>query len=150
MTLYYLDSSAWVKRYYRETGTAWVESLLAQHQPIDCASLGVIEVTAALARKQKARFIASSQVEQKLRDLDRDWQHLVQLELTDQVVMAAKELARKLALRGADAVHLASALLLKDQLTKDDQLILVTSDHELREAAQLYDLLVIDPERESE
>lgn len=150
MTLYYLDCSAWVKRYYRETGTAWIEYLFAQRQPVACASLGVIEVTAALARKQKARFITSSQFEQKVRDLDKDWKHLIQLGLTDEVVTTARELAKNLALRGADAVHLASALLLKGQLAEDDQLILVTSDRELREAAQTSDLLVIDPEQEIE
>jgi predicted nucleic acid-binding protein len=95
MTLYYLDSSAWVKRYYRETGTAWVENLFAQHQPVACASFGVIEVTATLARKQKGRLISLSQFEQKMRDLDQDWQHLVQLGLTDQVVTTARELAKK-------------------------------------------------------
>jgi len=56
MTLYYLDSSAWVKRYYRETGTAWIENLFAERQPVACASLGVVEVTATLARKQKAQL----------------------------------------------------------------------------------------------
>jgi hypothetical protein len=35
-------------------------------------------------------------------------------------------------------------------LAEDGQLILVTSDHELREAAQTSNLLVIDPEQEIE
>jgi len=95
MNLYYLDSSAWVKRYYWETGTAWIESLFAQHQPIACASLGVIEVTATLARKQKTRSITSSQLEQGLRNLDDDWKHFVRLELTDEVVTAASSLSEK-------------------------------------------------------
>ena len=27
MIFYYLDASAWVKRYYQETGTRWVQKL---------------------------------------------------------------------------------------------------------------------------
>jgi predicted nucleic acid-binding protein len=54
---YYLDASAWVKRYYEEPGTRWVQELFAQNPTIACATLGLIEVMATLARKQKARDI---------------------------------------------------------------------------------------------
>ena len=30
MIFYYLDASAWVKRYYQETGTAWVQNVFTQ------------------------------------------------------------------------------------------------------------------------
>jgi len=33
MTVYYLDSSAWLKRYFGEPGTRWVQDLFARHQP---------------------------------------------------------------------------------------------------------------------
>jgi len=56
-------------------------------------------------------------------------------------------LARNLALRGADAVHLASALLLKGQLAAEDQLVLIASDRELNIAAQSFSLPVVDPEQ---
>jgi hypothetical protein len=54
---YYLDARAWVKRYYWEPGTRWVQELFAQNPPMACASLGLIEVVATLARKRKARDI---------------------------------------------------------------------------------------------
>lgn len=51
--------------------------------------------------------------------------------------------------RGADAVHLASALLLQKRLAEDDdQLIFIASDHELNRAAQASGLIVVDPEKE--
>lgn len=113
MIFYYLDASAWVKRYYQETGTNWVQDLFAQNRMIACATLGLIEVMATLARKRKAGGIDLPILEQKIQELEEDWEHFIQVQLTDEAVKVAKELAKELALRGADAVHLASALLLQ-------------------------------------
>jgi predicted nucleic acid-binding protein len=73
LIVYYLDASAWVKRYYQELGSAWVQNMFAHHRLIASASLGVIEVTATLARKAKGREIDPSMLDNKLRELDEDW-----------------------------------------------------------------------------
>lgn len=50
------------------------------------------------------------------------------------------------ALRGADAIHLASALHLQGLFAhQDHEFIFVTSDIELKNAAQLSNLTVVDP-----
>jgi predicted nucleic acid-binding protein len=149
VTLHYLDASAWVKRYYQERGTAWVQDLFVQNSTMVCASLGLIEVMATLARKGKAQEINSSVLNQKVQELEEDWQRFIQVQLTTEAVDIAKELARDLALRGADAVHLASGSLLQRRFAEeDDRLILVTSDHELKEAAQSSGLAVMDPDEQ--
>jgi len=146
---YYLDASAWVKRYYQETGTIWVQDLFARNQVMACASLGVIEVMATLARKRKAREISPPMFEEKTRELEEDWKRFIHVQLTVEAVEIARSSARELALRGADAVHLASALLLQRRLaTEDDRLIFVASDRELREAAQASGMIVVDPDKE--
>ena len=53
MTIRYLDSSAWVKRYVQEAGTAWVNELFESDEPLACATLGFVEVCAVLARKAR-------------------------------------------------------------------------------------------------
>ena len=58
---------------------------------------------------------------------------------------SAKKLAKESAIRGADAVHLASAVLLKEQLEEDDELVFVASDQQLKEAARSSGLTVTDP-----
>ena len=65
MILYYLDASAWVKRYFQEQGTDWIQTLFAQNSNMACASLGVVEVMATLARKRKAGEIQVSVLDQK-------------------------------------------------------------------------------------
>lgn len=149
MIVYYLDASAWVKRYYQEVGTTWVQNLFAQNQTIASASLGLIEVIATLARKEKGREIDSSMLEQKRQELESDWERFLQIHMTVEVVHIAKTVAKELALRGADAVHLASAFVLRSRLAEeDDQLTLVVSDRELKAAAQSSGLATIDPEEQ--
>lgn len=43
MIFYYLDASAWVKRYYLETGTPWIQALFDSAPTVTCASLGLVE-----------------------------------------------------------------------------------------------------------
>jgi predicted nucleic acid-binding protein len=149
MIFYYLDASAWVKRYYRETGTAWVPDLFAHDPTMACASLGVVEVMATLARKVKAREVSRSRLARKVQELEKDWRQFIQIHFTAEAVDRARDIARQRALRGADAVHLASALLLQSRFAEeDDRLVLVASDRELKEAAQASGLDVTDPEEQ--
>jgi len=144
--IYYLDASAWVKRYYQEVGTQWVQGLFIRGETIACASLGIIEVMATLSRKRKAREIALSQFKLKAQELEDDWKRFIQIQMTSEIVDNAKELTKKLVLRGSDAVHLSSALLLQKLfLEEGDRLIVVTSDCELKEAAEYSGICVIDP-----
>lgn len=147
MIFYYLDASAWVKRYYLETGTAWLYSLFGTHPVVACSSLGLVEVMATLARKRKANEIDDSAFEQKIWELEEDWRNFVQIHFVVRIVDQAKEVAKRHALRGADAVHLASALLLVDRFADaDDHLIFLTSDQELKRAVLSSGLEAIDPE----
>jgi hypothetical protein len=43
MTLYYLDSSAWVKRHFAEPGTNWVNNLFGTDRTLSCCTVGFIE-----------------------------------------------------------------------------------------------------------
>ncbi len=54
MIIYYLDASAWVKRYVQEAGTDWILELFGKRPAFASASLGYIEVSATLARKRRA------------------------------------------------------------------------------------------------
>jgi hypothetical protein len=71
----------------------------------------------------------------------------IQIQLTTETTDLAKDLARDMALRGADAVHLVSALVLRRRFADaEERLVFVTSDRELKEAAQSSGLALIDPE----
>ncbi len=55
MAVYFFDSSALVKRYVQEVGTAWVRRLTRQDASnyIYLARITVVEVTSAIARRRK-------------------------------------------------------------------------------------------------
>lgn len=146
MIFYYPDSSAWVKRYVEELGTPLVQLLFAENSFFACAPLGLIEVMATLARKGKALGSSQLTIEQQSQALHEDWQFFVKVQFTGDVINRASDIAKSLALRGADAIHLASALELQQRFTDPaDQLIFVTSDTELLRAAQVSGLTVVDP-----
>ena len=65
MIFYYLDASAWVKRYYQEIGTAWIQDLFSRNCALACASLGLVEVMATLSRKYKVREISPTIFKEK-------------------------------------------------------------------------------------
>ncbi len=151
MNFYYLDASAWIKRYYQELGTAWMQKFFAKNESKACASLGLIEVLSTLARKKKAQEINATFFEQKILEIDADWMQFIQIKLTDEVVEIAKGLAKELSLRGADAVHLASALVLQKRFAEENnRLTFVSSDLELNRAAESKGLVVLDPNKQKE
>jgi predicted nucleic acid-binding protein len=146
VTVYYLDASAWVKRYLQEDGTIWVQDVFAQQQTLACASLGYIEVNATLARKHKAGDITADQFAEKIRELDEDWRGIIEVRLVAEVVADAKDLATRIALRGADAIHLASAITLRRRLSNGaDDVAFVAADEELKAAAHAAGFTVLDP-----
>ena len=53
-TAYFVDSSALVKRYVRETGTVWVRGITRHRSStvISIALITAVEVTAAIARRR--------------------------------------------------------------------------------------------------
>jgi hypothetical protein len=149
MTLYYLDASVWVKRYYRETGTDWVTQLFASSQFLSCATLGYVEVRAALARKQRTSPEEAGVFDRTAGQVQEDWADFVRVALTDEVLDHAVDLADRFALHGADAVHLASALVLRQRMPASlERFAFVASDRELKTAATRLGLAVLDPEQE--
>lgn len=149
MTLYYLDASAWVKAYYQEPGTFWVRDLLEVSPWIACSCLGVVEVVSTLTRKRKAGQIQAEQLVESLKVLKLHWRTFVRVSTNVALSEAALEVAVQHALRGADAVHLASALHLIGRIRGvDEKPTMVTSDLELARAARDSGLVVIDPVEE--
>jgi hypothetical protein len=145
MIFYYPDASAGVKRYHQEAGTLWVRELFGKKPFLACGSIGMVEVTATLARKQKTNAFSPSELAEKLLDLTGHWENFIQIHLFPEALTLAQDTAQRLALRGADAIHLASALILQQRFAEaSDQVIFVASDRELKAAAQASGLAVID------
>ena len=108
--IFFLDSSAVVKRYVQEPGTAVVRALFRGRRQLAAARVTAVEVAAALARRARSGDLDSTaahrQSERALGDLGK--MHVV--ELRAPVVQLAVELGWKHPLRAFDAIQLGSAL----------------------------------------
>ncbi len=60
---FYFDASALVKRYVVEAGTSWVEAICAyeDNYAIAIVHIGLVEVAAAFAAKQRGKFITATE-----------------------------------------------------------------------------------------
>lgn len=150
MSAYFFDSSAFVKRFAREAGSAFVVSLLRplQRNAIYVARLTEVETYAAPARRRKSKTLLPAQVSKSQRRCRRDFARRYTLvALNEAVIDEAVRVADLYELRGYDAVQLASALLANRARLQLGlpPLILVSADSELNQAAQAEGLTVENP-----
>ncbi len=114
MPLVYFDSSALVKLLVEEEGSDLVSQLWDGCDAALSSRLAYPEVCAAVAAAGRNRDLSPRGVASAEREWERYWAAVRPVELTADVQRSAGQLARRHALRGADAVHLASALAIDD------------------------------------
>ena len=113
MTAYFMDSSAISKRYMTEIGSVWVRSWAAPTagHVIVIAQLALVEVSSALARKQRLAQISAADPVQHRMDFLTDAETLyLTVPLEEAVLLQASDLVGRYPLRTLDAVQLACAL----------------------------------------
>jgi uncharacterized protein len=151
MTHYFFDSSALVKRYTKEVGTAWVQSITvtSSGNTIIIADITSIEIMSAIARlsrdgKIKLRIAKSIRllVDQHLNT------EYISVQMSDKIVIHSKDLIYKYPLRAYDAVQLASALEANARLNTSglSPVTFVSADTRLLGAASKEGLTIDNPD----
>lgn len=112
MALIYFDSSALVKLVVDEDGSDVAAALWNACDAALSSRLAHPEVCAALAAAGRNHVLTESEASAAASDWERFWASMRPVELSAEVERAAGSLAATHRLRGADAVHLASALAL--------------------------------------
>ena len=110
MAIVYFDASALVKLVVEELGSEIAAALWDGCDIAVSSRLAYPEVRAALAAAGRNCVLDDASLARCERDWEQFWAGIRPVELTESVQMAAGELAKRHGLRGADAVHLASAL----------------------------------------
>jgi predicted nucleic acid-binding protein len=150
VTVYFLDSSALVKRYVPEVGTGWIQTLAnpASGNQLFMARITWVEVLSALARRQQEGSFDGSQIAQIVLAFRHhlNTQYRV-LEFTQTLAELAGQLVSQHPMRAYDAVQLASALSLHSVLTQAQLPVLVflSADERLMTIAQRTGLLSDNP-----
>ena len=108
----YFDTSALVKQYFTEVGSATVRELLRSGEKVFTAVLTYAEAHAAFARR-KREGILSAQVTRKLAlRFDKDWETYEVVLIGEEIMGLTRKMVYRHPLRSADAIHLATALAL--------------------------------------
>lgn len=107
----YLDTSAYVKRYIREAGTAEVKALFELATIVGTSLICRAELEAAFAKTVRMNPQLYDLIRSQLHVFRQDWPMLFKIKMTEEVVTLAGDLAWEHGLRGYDAVHLASAVI---------------------------------------
>lgn len=154
-TVYFLDSSAVVKRYVEEVGTRWIEDLCdpSGGSAVVLSQISLVEVAAAFASKYRRGVIDEETYYQLMADFLYDAQReYLLVPLNQAIVEMAIRLARHHQLRAYDAVQLSSALIVNRLLANRELglVVFVSADEALIEAAQDEKLLIGNPLTASE
>lgn len=137
MALVYFDSSALVKLVVEEAGTDLAAQLWDGCDAALASRLAYPEVRAALAAAARSHNLDDDGLATAEAAWEEYWAAVRPVELTSAVERHAGNLARQHALRGADAVHLASALAIGDP-----ELVVAVWDRRLHTGARATGTLV--------
>jgi predicted nucleic acid-binding protein len=105
----YLDTSAVVKLYATEPGSAETERLVTASRQVASSLIAYAETRAALARKFRMRQMKQNEFNARKDEFELHWAGFFKLPVDARVVRLAGELAERFGLRGYDAIHLATA-----------------------------------------
>ncbi len=111
----YFDASALVKRYVDEAGSAHVRRLLVPGEVI-VSRLSEVEVGSSINRRTREGALSAEQRDRVLTALAEDLATWQVVEVTPEITSTALRLLRTHPLRAADAIQLASALLIDTNL----------------------------------
>ena len=141
----YLDSSALIKNYSQEPGTHRVREILSGADGCSISKISYAEICAAFGRKNRENPKDRRVHLIGFQRFQEDWKLLHIVELEDDLLPVICGLTEKYPLRGADAIHLASALWLERVLR--DEVTFVAADGWLLEAARNEKLKTVNPEK---
>ena len=112
----YLDTSALVKRYFQEPFSEAVSEKWRTAEVIVTSSVAYAETMATIFRKRNESGIDNETIQKIIHAFRQDWGSLIRVEVTDSLNKHIDHVIRKYPLRGFDAIHLSSALLIIEKL----------------------------------
>lgn len=135
----YLDTSSLIKIYLREPGWEAVNVLVLQARLVATSLVAYAEGRATLARSRRGGRLTGAQFRTAADAFDADWGGYSVTEVTAPLVRFAGDLAEKHVLRGFDAIHLASAVIMQRDL--GEVVTFSAADNRLMSAATAEGLL---------
>jgi predicted nucleic acid-binding protein len=130
----YLDASALVKRYVAERGSRETRELSTKADVVATSLITRAEVAAALSKAVRVGIIEPDSGRKAQRAFASQWPDIAKVPVSEALVSRAEALAWDFALRGYDAVQLASALTWQEAVGAE--ITLATFDRQLWDAGK--------------
>lgn len=143
----YLDTSSLVKLYVEEDESQKVDDLVRSSEVAATSIVAYAEARAAFSRRYREKAFTKAAHNRIKTFFDKDWGNYLILNITGELIRLAGDLAEKHALRGFDAIHLASALTLRQELST--LIVFSCFDDNLQKASELEHLESRIPNPES-
>ena len=131
----FADSSALVKLYVDESGSAQVVAHAAAASALAVCRVTWVEVMSALARRAREQPQAAAALAAARQRFKLDWGRLAVLEVTPALVELAGDYTQALALRAYDSVQLATLVTLHKRM--DEEVQFACFDDRLVKAAEV-------------
>lgn len=142
----YLDTSALVKLYIEETGTARVLAAVdaAEGAQVIITDISRVESRSAIRRRERASDVSGTEANQILKQIERDVSSFFVVQPTSSALLEeALRLIDRYPLRAYDAVQLAGCLVVRDSLS--GPVTFVCADAQLCQAAEQEGLTTLNP-----
>ena len=134
----YFDTSSLLKFIIKEIGSEENLNIWNFSDEKVCSQLTRTEMHSALMRKVREGSISASAMRTRLDAMDKLFADVILVDITSEVIDASCELVKELPLKSADAIHLATALMVRADLFS-------SSDKKLCAAASESGIAVTDP-----
>jgi hypothetical protein len=144
MAALFFDTSAFVKRYLRETGSQWARDLMrpSAGNRIYLAWIAGPEIISALTRRQRQGDITQDELMALLEQFEYEWDHWCRrIDVNVPVIRRAMLLAKTRGLRGYDSVQLSAGI----EIAQDQIITFISADAALNAAASAEGLRVENP-----
>lgn len=153
MGIYFIDSSALVKRYVNEAGSTWILGLFVPtlNNEIFIAAITSVKIVAAITRAERGMRISASDALAVRAQFKNELQIEYQvIEITEGIIMAGMMLAETYGLRGYDAIQLAAGCTVNTLCISSGlaPIVFVSADNELNVAASNEGLIVENPNKQ--
>jgi predicted nucleic acid-binding protein len=136
----YLDTSSLLKIFLIEPDTDMVNRMVSSAERAISSIVAYPEARAGLARARRDGRVNQDAYEDVLAQFEEFWGQCQHVDVNDEMARLAGDLAEQHALRGFDAMHLASAISFQDATGESPMFL--AADQRLVEAARASGLSV--------
>jgi predicted nucleic acid-binding protein len=148
--VFFLDTSALVKRYVEESGSEWIRHITEPETGarIVVARISWVEMLSALSRLRREGRLLETIFQDGVHELSRHFSSQYRVgELTIPIAELAGELLQQYPLRAYDAVQLATAIKVSRTLSakQASRFSFVSADKRLLDVTQMQGISILNP-----